>query len=203
MTEKEPEPTEADLRRAVNLIGNEAGAGSRKRPSGGLIAGLALAAFFVAFGGFILLTADFGGNGDNEQPYVQSLSMAENIACSRFMAVGQIVSVAPADEENRIIVTFEVEDPIKPSETQGLVELEVVDPGLSDPENALESGDRVLLAVPRREDHPPAVFRGAYLESQLAEIKQYLDEAAETECPPYFQEGGSTVEMEENPYDAG
>ncbi|MFG3342508.1 hypothetical protein [Glycomyces sp. NPDC048151] len=201
MTEKESEPTESDLRRAVNLIGNEAGAGTRKRPSGGLIAGLALAAVFVAFGGFILFTVDF--DDDSEQPFVHSLNEAENIACSQFMAVGEVVSVEPADADGRVIVTFEVEQPLKPTDAQGLVELEMTDPAATDPASALKADDRVLLEVPRRDDLSPAVYRGTYLDSRVTEIQQYLDAAATTECPPQFQEGGSTAEVEENPNDAG
>ncbi|MEU5155303.1 hypothetical protein [Glycomyces sp. NPDC021274] len=199
MTEKEPEPEDEDLRRAVNLIGKEAGAAPRKRISGGLVAGLVLGASLVIFGTFILVTADFGKN--ERQPFVQSLNEAENIACSEFIAVGEVVSVAPSDVADRIIVTFAVEDPLKPAASPAPVELDVLDPGLSDPQSALQPGDRVLLEVPQREDFPPAVYRGSYLESRVAEIEQYLDEASDTECPPYFQEGGETVEMEGNPND--
>jgi hypothetical protein len=187
----------------VNLIGNEAGSSPRRRPSGGLIAGLALAAVLVALGGLILFTVDFSGDDDNEQPYVQSLNEAENIACSQFMAVGKVVSVAPAETAGRIIVDFEVEQPFKPVDVHGLVELEMPDPGESDPASALQADDRVLLEVPRRGDLSPAVYRGTYLDSRVAEIQSYLEAAATTECPPYFQEGGSTVEMEENQYDGG
>ncbi|MDA1361703.1 hypothetical protein O1R50_18895 [Glycomyces luteolus] len=199
MTEKEPEPEDEDLRRAVNLIGKEAGTAPRKRLSGGVIAGLLLGAVLVTFGALILFTADFGG--DERQPFVQSLSEAENIACSEFIAVGEVVSTAPSDVADRIVVTFAVEVPLKPAASQATVKLDVLDPGLSDPQSDLRAGDRVLLEVPQREDFPPAVYRGSYLDSRVAEIERYLDEASDTECPPYFQEGGETVEMEENSND--
>lgn len=202
MTENEPETYGRRHGRAHDTPGGGTASGTSKRPSGSQVAGWSLAVV-VAISVVALITGTFIGNDTVKHPVVQSLSTAEAIACSKFMAAGQVVSVAPSEVADRIIVTFAVEDPIKPATEQGTVELDMLDPSLTDPENALQTGDRVLLEVPRRENFETEIFRESDLEGRVAEIERHLDEAAEAECPPYFQEGGETVQMEDPPGDAG
>ncbi|MFC3493285.1 hypothetical protein [Glycomyces rhizosphaerae] len=202
MTESEPEPNGGRHYRAHGTTEDGTASGTNKRPSGSQVAGWGLAAV-VTISVIALITGTFIGSDTVKHPFVQSLFTAEAIACSKFMAAGQVVSVAPSDVTDRIIVTFAVDDPIKPATDQGTVELDMLDPALTDPQNALQVGEDVLLEVPRREDFETEIFRESDLESRVAGIDRYLDEAAQTECPPYFQEGGETVQMEDPPGDAG
>lgn len=203
------EPNEERLRRALALIGEEAGRPTPVPPPGrtpwwrsrwGIATALATAAA-AAIGVLTFSLGTSGEGGRDTGAAGQGQTEAEGIACSRFIAEGDVVAVRDADIPDRIILTFKVTDPIKPAEGNEQVELNLLDPAVVDPREAFQPGEHVLLMVQQRRDRKPVAFRGDELEAQRSEIERTLPKAAETTCPPYWREN-STVRPPSVPGDA-
>lgn len=196
------ESDEERLRKALHLIGEEVGRPAPVRPPrrrhGGMIAGALVTAAVLVIGVLTLSLGDFGRDEGDNDGAGQGQTYAEGIACATFIGTGEVVEVQAADETDRIIVTFEVQEPIKPADGEEIVELNLLNPAIVDDQFALAPGDHVLLEVPQRRDRTPSVSRGAEIEHRSEIIESWLPEAAETTCPPYWREG-STVDPPEVP----
>lgn len=191
------ESDEERLRKALRLIGAEVGRPDPvrrpRRRRGGMIAGALVTAAVLVIGVLTLSLGDFSGDDGDIDGAGQGQTYAEGIACATFIGIGEVVDVRASDEPDRIIVTFNVQEPIKPAEGTGKMELDLLDPSIVDQQFALSPGDHVLLEVPQRRDMMPSVSRGAEIEHRREIIERWLPEAAETTCPPYWREG-STVD---------
>ncbi|MCT2588371.1 hypothetical protein LHJ74_00140 [Streptomyces sp. N2-109] len=206
------ETTDADeerLRRALTLIGEEAGRGASGPPPrpvwwrtpGRITAALVTAAVVAAGVLAVGLGMDSGEDSADPGAAGQGQTRTEGIACSRFIAEGIVVRVREADTPGRIILTFDVQDRIKPAHGEDHVRLNLFDPAEVDPQDAFRPGEHILLMVQQRRDENPAVFRGEELDFQRSMIKRDLPEARRTECPPYWREN-STITPPPVPGDA-
>jgi hypothetical protein len=124
-------------------------------------------------------------SGDHDSS--QGQSSQEYIACARMIAEGDVLAVREAPQQGRVLVTFAVQDWIKPTEGADEVELDLVDPtaaGISEP---WAKGQHVLIVVPSREDLVADSFSGSALAGGRSFLEHYLPEAAGVECPPYWK----------------
>ncbi|MEV4865536.1 hypothetical protein [Streptomyces ossamyceticus] len=130
--------------------------------------------------------SDRSGGGENASGKGQTL--LEWIACGRTIAEGDVVAVKPSSEAGRVVVTFDVQDWIKPARGAERITLDVVDPTEAGVREPWKEGQHLLIVVPERRDQETDVFQGDQLQSYRAKIEQGLPEAAGTECPPEWRD---------------
>ncbi|WP_329547050.1 hypothetical protein OG548_25260 [Streptomyces sp. NBC_01356] len=122
--------------------------------------------------------ADEGGVG---QTY------AEGIACARLIVEGDVLDVRPAPRTGRVLLTFAVDDWIKPGRGRSTIELDLVDPTTAEVEEPFGKGQHLLLVVPVREDLEADASSGTELTRMREIIDSNWAEAARTECPPHWK----------------
>ncbi|MDG5805546.1 hypothetical protein P9869_23345 [Streptomyces ossamyceticus] len=163
------------------------------RRRGVVLAGLVSAAALCAGvlgstlidGGTTNAGPDRSGGGENASGKGQTL--LEWIACGRTIAEGDVVAVKPSSEAGRVVVTFDVQDWIKPARGAERITLDVVDPTEAGVREPWKQGQHLLIVVPGRRDQETDVFQGDQLRSYRAKIEQGLPDAAGTECPPEWR----------------
>ncbi|WP_055715833.1 hypothetical protein [Streptomyces torulosus] len=164
------------------------------RRRGVVLAGLVSAAALCAGvlgstlidGGTTNAGSDRSGGGENASGKGQTL--LEWIACGRTIAEGDVVAVKPSSEAGRVVVTFDVQDWIKPTRGAERITLDVVDPTEAGVREPWKQGQHLLIVVPERRDQETDVFQGDQLQSYRAKIEQGLPDAAGTECPPEWRD---------------
>ncbi|MGW3413933.1 hypothetical protein [Streptomyces sp. NPDC000888] len=112
---------------------------------------------------------------------------AEGIACARLIVEGDVLDVRPAPQTGRVLLTFAVDDWIKPGRGRSTIELDLVDPTAAEAEEPFANGQHLLLVVPVREDLEADVSSGTELTRMRKIIDSNWAEAARTECPPYWK----------------
>ncbi|MFJ9109913.1 hypothetical protein [Streptomyces sp. NPDC102283] len=194
---------ESRLRRALALIGEEAGRGDRaevpvrRRPArhrGGITIGALVAAAVVGVG---LLTVTLGdpntaspGGGGAAAPDAeggQGQTLLEWVACGRTIAVGDVTAVNPSGQDGRLTVAFAVQDWIKPSQGEREIELDVVEPAVARVREPWRVGQHLLIVVPQRRDLETDTFGGAELAPNRASVEEALPQAEQTRCPAIWQ----------------
>ncbi|MEU6805289.1 hypothetical protein [Streptomyces neyagawaensis] len=164
------------------------------RQRGVVLAGLVSAAALCAGvlgstligGGTTNAGSDRSGGGENASGKGQTL--LEWIACGRTIAEGDVVAVKPSSEAGRVVVTFDVQDWIKPARGAERITLDVVDPTEAGVREPWKQGQHLLIVVPERRDQETDTFQGDQLPSYRAKIEQGLPDAAGTECPPEWRD---------------
>ncbi|MGV9852307.1 hypothetical protein ACWDWU_26565 [Streptomyces sp. NPDC003442] len=203
------EPTETEearLRRALALIGEEAGRPGRtaapadppaavrtvtaaSRPRRGqrrvrvalAIAAAACAATIIVT---VAVTAD-GGSGTDSDATGRGQTFPEALACATAVVEGDLTTVRPAGQ-GRIQVTVSVDRWFKPSAGPATARFDLADPAVADPAEAYATGDHLLLLVPRRKGQIPDAYRGQEVRPMRDRITRALPEAPHTTCPPEF-----------------
>lgn len=137
-------------------------------------------------GGTTNAGSDRSGGGENASGKGQTL--LEWIACGRTIAEGDVVAVKPSSEAGRVVVTFDVQDWIKPARGAERITLDVVDPTEAGVREPWKQGQHLLIVVPERRDQETDVFQGDQLQSYRAKIEQGLPDAVGTECPPEWRD---------------
>ncbi|MCX5558484.1 hypothetical protein [Streptomyces sp. NBC_00038] len=112
---------------------------------------------------------------------------AEGIACARLIVEGDVLDVRQAPQAGRVLLTFAVDDWIKPGQGESTVELDLVDPTVAAVEEPFSKGQHLLLVVPVREDLEADASSGTELTRMRKIIDSNWAEAAKTECPPYWK----------------
>ncbi|MGH3447249.1 MAG: hypothetical protein ACRDP4_06460 [Nocardioidaceae bacterium] len=166
LTERE----EQQLRRALAVIGEEAGRRDhvdephhrpmwryRRAKIGGALAAAAVVCIAVLAG--IAGDGSSGESADHDAAG-NGISVAQDAACSRIIAVGHVVSLRPANARHRVNLTFEVQDWIKPTHGNNQIAVNIIDPRRTEA-SSWEAGTRMLLVVPRRTDRLVESVRGA------------------------------------------
>ncbi|MFB7935425.1 hypothetical protein ACFC4C_40675 [Streptomyces sp. NPDC056039] len=187
------EADEAVVRRALRMIGDEAGradAGSVSAPGPipltkprrrrRVVAASLAAAACIA----VTLSVMYGTSGDTSRE-VQSghgQTLTEWIACAGTIAVGDVTEVHPSGK-GRISVAFAVQEWIKPSRGDGSITLDLVDPRVTEARPPIEKGQRLLIVVPERPDQEASTFEGARLTQYRSTITKALDQAERATCP--------------------
>ncbi|WP_335991234.1 hypothetical protein [Glycomyces sp. MUSA5-2] len=192
----DPEHEDRQLRKALNMIGEEAGLDAslsrarrrRWKPSGSMIAAAVLSAAVVVFGGFALVEAISGEDEPDQEEAGQALSRAESIACSTFIGEVEVTDVRTADVQDRIILVVTVLDPIVPEDASGTMEFDVVNPAVADETPSIEPGERLLIQVYERTDEAPEIYRADEIDTERTRLEDALPDAAETSCPAFWQE---------------
>ncbi|WP_405794492.1 hypothetical protein [Streptomyces sp. NBC_01506] len=115
---------------------------------------------------------------------------AEGIACARLIAEGDVLDVRPAPQTGRVLLTFAVDDWIKPAKGADTVELNLVDPAVAQVAEPFRKGQRLLLVVPVRDDLEANASSGTELTRYRAVIEDNWAKASTTECPPYWKGTG-------------
>ncbi|MFC8824873.1 hypothetical protein ACFT9I_05875 [Streptomyces sp. NPDC057137] len=197
-----PEAEGERLRLALTLIGDEASRTepltaapapvrvrvrvrrSRRRRKGLLVGALVGAAALCA--GMLTLTLPDGGNGRPDSDGMGQ-SNQEGIACARLIVEAVVVAVRDAPEDGRLLVSFDVQEWIKPGSGADRIELDLVDPAVAQVQEPWRKGVRVLLTVPLRRDLEAYGFSGKQLEGQRKILDHYLPLAKKTECPEYWR----------------
>ncbi|EKX66080.1 hypothetical protein Sipo8835_31985 [Streptomyces ipomoeae] len=167
------------------------------RRRGVVLAGLASAAALCAgvLGSTLLdggaTNTESGGSHDSDgraNASGQGQTLLEWIACGRTIAEGDVVAVRPSSEAGRVVVTFDVQDWIKPARGAERITLDVVDPTEARVREPWEKGQHLLIVVPERRDQETDTFQGEQLQWYRAKIEQGLPDAATTECPPAWSD---------------
>ncbi|WP_159769615.1 hypothetical protein [Streptomyces sp. HM190] len=130
--------------------------------------------------------SDRSGGGANASGKGQTL--LEWIACGRTIAEGDVVAVKPSSEAGRVLVTFDVQDWIKPARGAERIILDVVDPTEARVREPWKEGQHLLVVVPERRDQETDAFQGDQLQWYRAKIEQGLPDAAGTTCPPEWRD---------------
>ncbi|MFD3931784.1 hypothetical protein [Streptomyces sp. NPDC058614] len=112
---------------------------------------------------------------------------AEGIACARLIVEGDVLDVRPAPRTGRVLLTFAVDDWIKPGRGGSTIELDLVDPSVAEVEEPFGEGRHLLLVVPVREDLEADASSGTELTRMREIIDSNWAEAARTVCPPYWK----------------
>ncbi|MEU5161286.1 hypothetical protein AB0G74_16990 [Streptomyces sp. NPDC020875] len=128
-------------------------------------------------------TTDTGAAGSMSQ------SDAEGVACATLIAEGDIVSVRDAPGEGRILLTLDITKWIKPDGGKRRVELDLVDPAITEGRRDFGAGDNVLISVPTRRDLVPGVYVEGGKERKFFQdvIHRVLAESKTTVCRPYWK----------------
>lgn len=198
LTERELIQAEEErLQLALTMIGDEASrseplnatrvtlqAGGRLQHKGLLVGAFLGAAALCAGALMTVLLYDAGGRGKSEG---MDQSNQEGIACARLIVEAVVVAVRDAPEDGRLLVTFDVQEWIKPASGADRIELDLVDPAVAQVQEPWRKGVRVLLNVPLRRDVEASAFSGKILESQRKILDYYLPLAQKTECPEYWR----------------
>ncbi|GAA2690413.1 hypothetical protein GCM10010400_64450 [Streptomyces aculeolatus] len=198
------EPTEAEetrLRRAFTLIGDEAGHPD-PAPTVGLVTpartqrarrrarrALAVtAAACAAAGVAVALAVGTGGDGAESPADAtgRGQTLPEALACAEAVVEGEVTSVRPAGRD-RVLLTMAVDRWFKPDTGPDTTQFDLADPGATDPQDAYETGEHVLLFVPRKPDATADPFRGRTRESVRDQIIQAMPKVQGTTCPEEFR----------------
>ncbi|MGW1898986.1 hypothetical protein ACWCQB_16400 [Streptomyces hirsutus] len=202
-----PQSDEELLRRAFALIGEEAGrpepdsepvllAHDRTRRvwwrrRGVVMAALASTAALCT-GVLVSVLIDDGAakpqSGRDDRASGKGQTLPEWIACARTIAEGDVVTVRQSSEAGRVVVTFDVQDWIKPGRGAQRITLDVVDPAEARVRDPWKEGQHLLIVVPERRDQETDTFRGERLEWYRARIEHGLPEAATADCPPIWRD---------------
>lgn len=180
------------------MIGEEAGRAEDSedpaparwwRARRGVLAGALVTAAALCVG---VLTLVLGEDAEpvpptGNQEAGQAQTLPEALACSTLIAEGDVVAVRDAPQPRRVILTFAVQDWIKPDQGDGKVELNLLDPAVVSSRKAFEPGEHLLLIVPERREQEPAAFSGDQIRITRSQIERALPEAAQTECPPVWR----------------
>ncbi|GLF97173.1 hypothetical protein [Streptomyces yaizuensis] len=118
-----------------------------------------------------------------------SQSDAEGVACARLIAEGDIVSVRDAPEKGRILLTLDITKWIKPDGGKQRVELDLVDPAITEGRQDYGAGDNVLITVPTRRDLAPGIYAEGGKERKFFQDVIYgvLMQSKTTTCRPYWK----------------
>ncbi len=198
---------EPGLRRALAVIATEAGHQPRPRfeprrtwwrrhtPLAAAAAGLAAAA---AIAGGVLLgphtdqthqTGDVSSRAAGDR----SLNRQENIACSRFMFVGDVTSVRAGPGRNRVTVTARVNDWVKPASGPKSITFQTENNTVGNAYPEKKPGHRLWKAgahgyilVPLAHREPAAVLNGKLAEELLTQDRKALPQAATLRCPQWW-----------------
>ncbi|MFF3691620.1 hypothetical protein [Streptomyces sp. NPDC002187] len=205
-----PCPSDEDvLRRAFALIGEEAGRPEpefepgpvplvpvRARTVWWRRRGVVLTAFASAAAlcagviGAVLIDGGAAEPGatDHSGASGKGQTLVEWIACARTIAEGDVVTVRQSPSAGRVIVSFEVQEWIKPSRGEKRITLDVVDPTKAGVREPWREGQHLLIVVPQRRDLETDTFRGEQLTWYRGRIEEGLPEAATAECPPFWRD---------------
>ncbi|MET8538632.1 hypothetical protein ABZV67_45010 [Streptomyces sp. NPDC005065] len=184
---------EARLRLALTVIEHEVGGGApvegpdartihRRR---GVIARALIAAVAVggvAIGLGALLT---GGDEPGARPGAGGdgkLSTEGMIACAQAIVEGQVVAVRDAPQPDRVILTFAVQDWIKPAAGAQETEFNVLDPAVDGVYRRWRSGEHVLLLIESNREAHVNTFRGDAIAGYRARVERALPKAAGMKC---------------------
>ena len=192
------QPTDTDearLRRAFQMIGEEAGqadtpqqphAANRRRRvlAGGLVTVAVAATVLVA----TLSTDRPDGSGDGSQ----SLSVAESIACADTIVEGDVLAIRdtlppvpkPDDWLPHITVTLAVKDWIKPEEGSARLDVDIAAPekGYA----PIATGERLLIKVWNHPGISNQYHRTGELELAREDLAQWLPTGLKTSCPDFW-----------------
>ena len=117
-----------------------------------------------------------GGLGDG-------ITYVDYVACSRVIAEGEILRVRDAAQHDRVTVTLQVKEWIKPADGVSTVDLTVVDPAVARVRPPFEERSHVLMVVPLQPDREADAFRGEELVYFRSVIDEALARAANAQCP--------------------
>ncbi|MFE3720312.1 hypothetical protein [Streptomyces cyaneofuscatus] len=172
---------EERLRRALHLIGDEAGQeGERVVPAARLprwrqwrTVGWVLAGAAVA--GLVFGIAFDGGSTDGPSgPATEAKLSAEGwVACSQVMAEGEVVSVEEAPETGRVLLTVAVTDWFKPATGEKEARFDVVDPAKDGAYPRWKPGEHLLLVI----DRDPTAYVTSYRGDDIAEVRRSIERA--------------------------
>ncbi|MFC7839929.1 hypothetical protein [Streptomyces sp. NPDC057382] len=146
----------------------------------------ALAAGTAGVAGLLSLSlwAD-GADGSSEaadRGAREKLSWAGTIACSRFIAEGNVVSVRDARQPGRVILTFAVDDRLWPATGRERVSLNVPDPAAQGAYERWKPGEHLLIMVSRFPDQLVSDYRGSGITRVRAQIEPELPKAVGKSC---------------------
>lgn len=136
-----------------------------------------------------ILTTAFGGCGvvDNRASYgegkMHAQTLPEWIACSRTIAIGDVVKVVGADSP-RVTVTMHITQWTRPDHGSSTLVFSDKNPKIDGNWPAWEVSGPVLVVIPTNRSDSVNSFRGKQLTSTKQRIDDALDEASTTSCPP-------------------
>ncbi|WP_406454703.1 hypothetical protein OG782_25530 [Streptomyces sp. NBC_00876] len=200
----ETEGSEARLRKALTLIGDEVAL--PEPPKEGLarrarlrrqatVAAGALAAAAALAVGVLVFRPDQQGRSTSpstqpSQPVAgEGQSRTEWIACATTIAIGDVVAVEPGTEKGRLTITFNVQEWLKPAGGADRIAIDAVDPRIDGGQDPWEVGQHLLVVVPQRRDMVVDTFSGDRLGRFLTPVKQGLPDAKGAPCPSPWREG--------------
>ncbi|MGW5879084.1 hypothetical protein ACWFMI_21305 [Nocardiopsis terrae] len=193
---------EQRLRRALKLIGDEAGrdpgrGGARavrtagRRPRRPLMVAALVAVAAVGAGVVAVSVLEDAGTavpgGRETSGAGQGQTLPEAVSCARMIVEGEVTSVEGGEEPNSVTLTLDVQEWIKPESGGPTVRTAVLDPAHVDPEDELTSGTDVLIVVPQLVSRPAEIYEGDRIAEERALIVENLPEAERTECPPEWR----------------
>ncbi|MDT0549326.1 hypothetical protein SAZ11_46175 [Streptomyces sp. FXJ1.4098] len=199
------EPTETEetrLRRALTLIGEEAGRPDpvtaptpprtatpahppRRRRRIRAVLAVAATACAAAIATTVAVTVG-GDSGTEPDTTGRGQTFPEALACATNIVEGDLTSVRPAGHD-RVRVTMSVDRWFKPGKGPTTTQFDLADPTVADPAEAYAVGEHLLLFVPRREGQIADVYQGKEVRAMRERITRTLPEAAHTTCPPEFR----------------
>ncbi|MFL1381419.1 MULTISPECIES: hypothetical protein [unclassified Nocardiopsis] len=203
-------PEEQRLRRAFQLIGEEAGRvdapARRRRPL--VVAALAVAAAVCV--GVVAVnvlgdSATVSPEGQETGGAGQGQTELEAVSCARVIVQGEITAIEKGkeqgsgefeqyEESDTVTLTITVQEWIKPGSGDSTVRVTVLDPAYVDPADALTTGTDILIVVPQFVSRPAEIYEGDRIAEERARIVESLPEAENTECPPEWRGTDDTVE---------
>ncbi|MEU2245574.1 hypothetical protein [Streptomyces sp. NPDC019224] len=202
----ETEGSEARLRKALTLIGDEVALPeppdegharrARLRRQAPAAAGALAAAAALAVG---VLVFHPDRQGPSTSPSTQpsqpaageGQSRTEWIACATTIAIGDVVAVEPGTEQGRLTITFNVREWLKPAQGAEQIAIDAVDPRIDGVQDPWEVGGHLLVVVPQRRDMAVDTFSGERLGRFRAQVTQGLPDAKGAPCPSPWRAGDS------------
>lgn len=183
---------EDQLRRAMELIGEEAGHSEsveepirpiwrrrRVKAVGALAAAAAICAAIVI--------GNLGGTtGKQAEPHSaepdRGYTIAQVMACTRIIGVGSIVSMRSVEQSNHALLTLRMEDWIKPANGAKQITINVLDPRSSDTQS-WEPGKRMLFYVYRKTDEIASVRGKTLISQKQREYERVVSRPNQPKCP--------------------
>ncbi|MCX4531709.1 hypothetical protein OHA79_35715 [Streptomyces sp. NBC_00841] len=104
------------------------------------------------------------------------------VPCTQVIAEGDVLSVRDAPESGRVILTFAVDDWLRPAQGRKRIDVDVLDPAAEPGSARWKPGEHLLLAVYDFRDQPASYFRGNQIAATRAAIEPYLKESEGKKC---------------------
>ncbi|MGW3658564.1 hypothetical protein ACWD6R_23985 [Streptomyces sp. NPDC005151] len=104
------------------------------------------------------------------------------IPCTRVIVEGDVVSVRDAPDSGRVILTFAVDDWLRPAQGRERIDVDVLDPAAEPGSARWKPGEHLLLVVYNFRDQQASYFRGDQIAVTRAAIAPYLKESEGKKC---------------------